>query len=140
MMTDTDLEVMGEQIRDILAEAPSIKAAYDHEPQSITSFPAATLFWDGFTPSDQTTRSKSISWNWIVRIYIPLRTSDIRIPQIQTRKVALEAIKQLSSNPSLNGSCLYHTITNGDVLAATDQNHPVLVADLTIGAITNETF
>jgi hypothetical protein len=135
-----DLEVMGEQIRSILADVPSIKAAYDHEPERISSFPAATLFWDGFTPSDKASRRKSVSWNWIVRIYIPIRSSDIRIPQIQIRNVVQEAIKHLASNPNLNGSCLYHSITNGDILAVTEQTNPVLVADLTLGATTSEDF
>jgi hypothetical protein len=135
-----DLEVMGEQIRDILAEAPSIKAAYDHEPQSIKSFPAVTLFWDGFSQGDEASRRKSVSWNWIVRIYIPLNTSDIRMPQTQIKRVVSDVLNHLRKNPNLNGSCLYHSVSSGDVNALTDINKPLLVADLTLGAITSEDF
>jgi hypothetical protein len=140
MMTDTDLEVMSEKIKDIVSGAPSIKVAYDHEPKSITSFPAATLFWDGFSQSDEASHRKSVSWNWIIRIYIPLNTSDIRIPQTQIKRAVVEVLNHLRKNPSLNGSCLYHSVSNGDVNALTDLNKPLLVADLTLGAITNEDF
>lgn len=133
-----DLNVMASNIKNILALVPGIKEAYDHEPQSISQLPAATLFFDSFSLSEATTRRASVEWKWTIRLYIPLNTSDVKLPQMQVREFIMNTIKQLRNDISLRGSCLYHTVSNGEVFAMLDQNNPMMVAELTLTATTEE--
>lgn len=133
----TDLNLMAEKIRDILLNVPNIKEAYDYEPQSM-NLPAATVFFDRFEQSDQTTMRKSVDWSWIIRIYIPIRTSDIKKPQIEVRSFIETTIKQFRSDLELGGTCLYHNIASGEVIALLEQANPMLVAELFLTATTEE--
>lgn len=136
----TDLNLMGTNIKTILGAVPGILESFDHEPQSMNQLPAATLYWDGFSQNDQASRRKSVNWVWIIRIYVPIRTSNVKKPQDDIRNFVKNAIKQLRADPSLGSSCLYHKVNNGDVFALLDQNNPLLVAELTLEATTNEDF
>lgn len=133
----TDLNLMAEKIRDILKTVPNIKEAYDYEPQNM-NLPAGTVFFDRFEQSDQTTMRKSVDWSWIIRIYIPIRTSDIKVPQITVRSFIENTIKQFRSDLDLGGTCLYHTITSGEVIALLEQTNPMLVVELFLSATTEE--
>lgn len=134
----TDLNVMATSIKNILSVVPGIKEAYDYEPQTMTNFPAATLYFDGFGQTDDTTSRNTVNWNWTIRIYIRLNTSDIKQPQIDLRNLIQSAINEFRKDPSLSGSCLWHTIANGDVFALLEQNNSMMVAELTLSATTEE--
>jgi hypothetical protein len=133
-----DLNVMAENIEKNSEAIPGIKAAYDHEPQSIASLPAATLYFDSFNQNEATTMQFYTNWQWTIRLYIPLNTSDVKIPQIQMRQLIMDAIKQFRTDISLGGTCLYHTISSGDVSVLLDQNNPMMIAELTLTATTKE--
>lgn len=133
-----DLELMATNIKTVLGNVPGIKESFDHEPQSMSLFPAATLYFDGFGQSDRTTRRNSVNWNWIIRIYIRLNTSDIKGQQIEIRKLIESTLKKFRIDPSLGGSCLFNTINNGEVFALLDQANPMMVAELTLSAQTEE--
>lgn len=133
-----DLDLMGANIKTVLSDVPGIKEAFDHEPQSMSHLPAATLYFDGFSQAGQTTRRNSVNWNWIVRIYIRLNTSDLKQQQIEIRKLIDLTLKQFRSDHSLGGSCLFNSIGNGEVFALLDQANPMMVAELTLSATTEE--
>lgn len=133
-----DLNLMATKTKDILSQVPGIKTAYDHEPQAISNLPAATLYFDSFTQSEATTRRSSVNWQWTIRLYIPLNTSDVKDPQLKIREFIMNTIKQLRTDLSLGGSCLYHTVSNGDVFALLEQTNPMLVAELSLVATTEE--
>lgn len=133
-----DLNVMAANIKNILSTVPEIVEAFDYEPQNINQLPAATLFFNGFTQTDQTTRRFSVNWNWVIRLYIPIRVSDIKVPQVQIRSLIESTIKQLRIDPTLGNACLYHTVTAGEVFAMLDQNNPMLIAELELSANTEE--
>lgn len=135
-----DLNVMASKIKDILSLVPGVLMAYDYEPQSISQLPAATLFFDGFTLSEATTRRASVDWKWTIRLYVPLNTSDIKLPQLQVREFIMNTIKQLRNDISLGGSCLYHTVSSGDVFAMLEQNNPMMVAEFSLFATTEESM
>jgi len=132
-----DLNLMGEKIKEILATVPNIKEAYDYEPQKM-NLPAATIFFDRFEQSDQTTMRKNVNWEWIIRLYIPMRTSDIKAPQLTIRTMIENTIKQLRSDYDLGGSCLYHNVSSGEILVLLDKNNPMMIAELTLTATTEE--
>ncbi|MDF2791311.1 MAG: hypothetical protein K0S80_4413 [Neobacillus sp.] len=134
----TDLNVMATNIKNILEQVSGIKEAYDHEPQSISQLPAATLFFDSFGLSESTTRRASVNWQWTIRLYIPLNTSDVKAPQLMVRDFIMKTIKQLRTNINLGGSCLYHSINSGDVFVLPEQNNPMMVAELTLSVTTGE--
>ncbi len=136
----TDLNLMATNIQTLLQGAAGIKQAFDHEPDKISNLPAATLFFDGFSQSDRASRRKTVNWRWIIRIYVPLRTSDIKKPQTDLRNLVQNTIQNLRTDPSLGGSCLYHTISSGEISALLDQNNPLLLAELTLEATTEEDF
>jgi hypothetical protein len=134
----TDLNIMGTKIKDIVAAVEGIASAYDHEPQSMSQLPAATLYFDGFSQSDSATRRKSVNWRWVIRLYIPLNSSDVTKPQMDIRNLLVNTIKQLRKDPSLGGSCLYHTVSDGDVFVNLDQPTAMMVAELSLLAMTEE--
>jgi hypothetical protein len=133
-----DPELMAQHIKTILSKVPGIKSSFDHEPQSMNILPAATIYFDGFGQVENTTMRKEVNWRWIIRIYIPIRTSDIRAPQVEVRKLTKDTLSTFSQNPTLNGSCLYHTISDGDIFAMMEQTNPMMVAELTLAATTKE--
>lgn len=135
-----DLTLMAEKIKNNLSLVPGIKEAFDYEPQNMSQLPAATLFFDSFNQSDKTTRRKEIDWLWTVRIYIRLNTSDIKGPQLELRNFIEKTIKQLRTDFDLGGTCLYHNVTNGEVFALLEQNNPMMVAELTLAATTEEDY
>lgn len=133
-----DLNLMAQQIKTILANVPGIQEAFDYEPETIHNLPAVTLFFDGFSQTQATTRRTEVGWQWSVRIYIPIDTSDIEGPQRILRTLLQDTLKQLRDNLTLNGSCLYHTVSAGDVVALLEQTNPLMVAELTLLATTEE--
>lgn len=133
-----DLNVMAANIKAILQGVSGIKEAFDYEPQNMNQLPAATLFFDGFVQTDDTTRRNSVNWQWAIRIYIPIRVSDIKVPQIELRTLINNTIKQFRTDIGLGGSCLWHTINSGDVYALLEQANPMLVAELSLVATTEE--
>lgn len=136
----TDLNIMASKIRDIVAAVEGIAVAYDHEPQSMTQLPAATLYFDGFSQSDSATRRKSVNWRWVIRLYIPLNSSDVKKPQMDIRNLLINTIKQLRTDPTLGSSCLYHTVSDGDVFVNLDQTTAMMVAEISLLAMTEEDF
>lgn len=133
-----DLNLMAENIRNLLSATPGIVEAFDHEPQSMRNLPAATLFFDGFGQSEQTTRRSNVNWQWAIRLYIPLRTSDIKAPQVELRNLIQSTIKKFRTDISLGGTCFWHSITAGEVFALLEQANPMLVVELTLSATTEE--
>jgi hypothetical protein len=133
-----DLDLMGKSIQNVLSDVTGIVKAYDHEPQTMSQFPAATLYFDGFGQTEKTTRRNSLDWNWIIRIYIRLNSSDIQKPQIEIRNLIQNTIKQFRTDPGLAGTCLFHTIGNGEVFTLVDQTNPLMIAELTLTATTQE--
>jgi hypothetical protein len=131
-----DLNVMATNIKDKLAKVPGIKQAYDYEPQSMTQFPAATIYFDGFGQDEETTRRSSFDWRWTIRLYTPINVSDIKIPQTEIRKLVQETINHMRKDVTINNSCFYHTISNGEVFAVLDQNNPYMIAELQLVATT----
>lgn len=136
----TDLNLMATNIKNTLSTVPNLKETFDFEPQSMNQLPAATLFFDGFTQSEETTRQKSVDWRWTVRIYVPIRVSDIKVPQIELRNLINDTIKQFRSDINLSGACLYHTINSADVFAMLEQTNPMLIAEMNLVATTRENF
>lgn len=135
-----DLNVMATKIKDLLSAVNGIVATFDHEPQSMNQLPAATLYFDGFSQTDSATRRKSVGWRWVIRLYIPLNSSDVVKPQMDIRNLIIDTLKQLRVDPSLGGSCLYHTISDGDVFALLEQSQPMMVAELSLIATTEEDY
>lgn len=133
-----DLNNMAENIKTILKAVPGIKEAFDYEPQNMSILPAATLFFDGFAQTDQTTKRNSVGWQWAIRLYVPIRISDIKVPQLELRTLMNDTLKQFRMNLNLGGSCLWHTISSGEVFALLEQNNPMLVAEINLVATTEE--
>ncbi|WP_141434385.1 hypothetical protein [Bacillus sp. 03113] len=133
-----DLNVMADKIKTTLQTVSGIKQAYDYEPQNMSQLPAATLYFDGFSQSEKTTRRSSINWQWTVRIYVPINTSDIKVPQQEIRNLIYDSIKQLRSDLSLGGTCLFNTVSSGEVFAMLEQTNPLMVAELTLVATTED--
>jgi hypothetical protein len=133
-----DLDLMATNITTLLGQVSGINKAYDHEGQGMTNFPLATLYWDGFGQTDDTTMRKQVNWRWIIRLYVSIRLSDISVPQKEIRTLTQAAIQKLRTDPSLGGTCLWHNISNGEIFAVLDQNNPLMVAELTLEATTEE--
>lgn len=133
-----DLNLMATNIKEILSNVPGIKAAYDHEPQIMNQLPAATLYFDSFTQNEATTSRAQASWEWTIRLYIPFNSSDVKTPQMQVRNFVMSTIKQLRTDLNLGGACLYHTVSNGDIFALLEQANPMMIAELTLVATTQD--
>jgi hypothetical protein len=135
-----DLDNMALNIKNHLEKVEGIKQAFDYEPDRISHLPAATLYFDGFQQSEGTSRKNNVSWQWVIRLYIPLRTSDVSTPQKEVRKMVQNTLNQLRTDISLGGTCLYHSVSSGDVFALFEQNNPLMVAELILTTTTEEYF
>jgi hypothetical protein len=56
-----DLNRMATNIQTILSKVPGIEQAYDHEPQTMSVLPSATLYFDGFTLVEETGGKDSLN-------------------------------------------------------------------------------
>lgn len=133
-----DLNDMAGKIKTVLQGVSSLNSTFDYEPQQLQIFPVATLYFDGFTATEATMSLIEYEWKWLLRIYVNITTTDISIPQQTLRTISTDILKQLRANIQLNGACLYHTVTNGDVSVSLNQTNPMLVHELTIVATTQE--
>lgn len=133
-----NLNDMGLKIKDILISVEGINSAFDHEPQNINSLPAVTLYFDSFTQTEVTMSRFGVDWKWTVRIYTDLNTSDIQGSQLNLRTLLSNMLIQLRNNITLNGTCMYHTVDNGDIFTILNVNRPMMVAELTLTAYTEE--
>jgi hypothetical protein len=135
-----DLNNMAAQIQTVLAGVSGIVAAFDYEPQNMPQLPAATLFFDGFTENEETIGRLQYDWNWKIRIYVSLNAagSDIHVPQVTIRQLTTDSLKALRANLQLNGTCMYNSVSSGDVITILDQNNPMIVSELTMKATTQE--
>lgn len=133
-----DLNGMATNIKTVLSTVAGIKEAFDHEPQNMTQLPAATLFFNGFSQNSETTRRNSVNWQWVIRLYIPIRVSDIKVPQEELKTIVENTIKAFRNDLNLGGTCLYNEINSGEIFALLDQNNPMLIAELDLSAITEE--
>jgi hypothetical protein len=133
-----DLNVMATNIKNILAGVEGINAAFDYEPQDMPQLPATTLYFDGFTGEEQTMGSILYGWKWFIRLYIPINSTDISIPQTTLRTLVTNTLKTLRGNVSLNEQCLYNTVYTGDVSVIASQSNAMLMSELTLIAYTQE--
>jgi hypothetical protein len=134
----TDLKLIESNIVSTLQAVASLNKVYDHEPMDIRSIPAATLFFDGFGQNDEASRRKSVSWRWVVRLYVPLR--DAEQAQNDIKSLIVDSMAELRKSPTLGGLCLFHTVASGEVFVAMDQNNPQLMAELRLEATTQENY
>ncbi|KXG42875.1 hypothetical protein [Tepidibacillus decaturensis] len=134
----TDLRVIETNVKSILEQVAAFKKVYDQEPKNLVQLPATSLFFDGFKQRDESTRRKYVDWRWILRIYVQL--NDAEKAQTELKQLILDSLDKLRQNPSLNSTCLYHTITNGEIFVLTDQNNPQLMAELHLEATTQENY
>jgi hypothetical protein len=139
-MAAVNLNSMATNIKNVLAAVPGMAAAYDHEPQELNPLPAATIYFDGFNERENTLGNIDYNWNWTIRIYIPINTTDIQAPQLLIRTITTDTLKtfRAPANIQLNGSCLYSNVTAGDIYNILNATNPLMVAELTLVAATRE--
>lgn len=133
-----DLLLIEQNIAADLQKITDLKRVYAFEPQRIDDLPAATLYFDGFDQDDETTRRKRVNWRWTLRLYVPIQ--DAQTAQTDLKNLIMQARQQLASDPSLGGTCLYHTMASGDVFFVPDQNNPHMVAELSVVATADEPY
>lgn len=135
-----DLNDMATNIETILKSVPGIVSTFDYEPQNLQLLPAATLYFDSFAQTELTTRRAQVGWKWTIRLYIDLNTSDLEGTQKSLRDLISNTLKQLRNNISLNSSCLFHTVANGDVYVMLNKDRPQMAAELELVATTEESM
>lgn len=133
-----DLNNMASNIKSILSGVNGVVSAFDHEPQDLNALPAVTLYFDSFTQTEVTMSRFGINWKWTVRVYTDINTSDIQASQINLRNLITNILIKLRNNITLNNTCLYHTIENGDVFTILNVSRPMICAELTLSAYTEE--
>jgi adenylylsulfate kinase-like enzyme len=134
----SDLLLIESKIVTNLQKDVKLIKVYDHEPSKMPQLPAATIFFDGFSQDDNSSRNKRSNWRWTIRIYVSLR--DAETAQRDIKSLLLEARKNLANDPILGGTCLYQQVTNGEIYVFMDQQNPHLMAELTLVATTNEPY
>lgn len=133
-----DLNNMASNIQSLLSGVPGIAAAYDVEPQQLNTMPAATLYFDSFQEREETLGRLSYDWRWTIRIYVQVNTSDIRTPQTTLRTLITNTLLKLRQNLTLNNTCMYSSAESGDVYNILNVTNPMLVAEITLTATTQE--
>ncbi|MDC3414268.1 hypothetical protein [Terrihalobacillus insolitus] len=133
-----DLNLIESNIVSNLQTITALKNVYDHEPKSLSTLPAATIFFDGFSQSDSASRRKSVDWRWTLRVYV--RIQDAEQAQADIKNLMVEVRKALASDPSLGGNCNFNQITRGEVFVSLDQNNVHVMGEMTLTANTYESY
>jgi hypothetical protein len=133
-----DLDLIEAAIVSNLSRITALKKVYDHEPKSMPQLPAATLFFDGFSQSDEASRRKRVNWRWVIRFYVSLQ--DAEKAQNEAKNIVLNARKELSKDPTLGNNCIFQEIANGEIYVALDQNNPHLMGEMTLIAQVEENY
>lgn len=137
-----DLNVMATNIQSILSGVAGVAIAYDHEPQNLQQLPAATVYFDSFTEREETMGRLQYEWKWTIRIYVPISVSDVGPGQLQVRTITTAALLafRTRANLSLNGSCMFSSISAGDIYNVLSVSSPMMVAEFTLVATTQESL
>jgi hypothetical protein len=133
-----DLNVMATNIKTILAGVSGITEAFDYEPQNLVNLPAATIYFDGFSEHEETLGRLEYDWKWIIRLYIPLSTVDVGPPQLKVRTITSDVLKAFRQNITINGQCLFSSMSNGDIYNLFNVTNPMMISELTLIATTQE--
>lgn len=135
-----DLNNMAANIQSILAGVSGVEIAYDHEPQNLQTLPAATVYFDSFSEREETMSRLQYEWKWSIRIYIPISVSDVGPAQLQIRTITTAALLAFRTQAglTLNGSCMFSSISAGDIYNVIAVTNPMMVSELTLVATTQE--
>lgn len=132
-----NISAMEAQIVSILAAVTEFKKVYDHEPLEIFDLPAASIFYSGFHQEEMSMpNTQEVSENWIMRVYV--RLDDAKKAQDEMKKLIAKVRQAFRENRDLSGTCLYTTLTRGEVFAVLDKNNAQLIAELNLSAVTME--
>lgn len=121
-------------IKTLLLTCPSLAVVYDHEPDELEQYPAATITASG--QPDNVFRSTSQNLRTIaftVRLYFPTPNGRDQAAETQIRATLDEVNAVFDTHSTLNGTCDYAEPLTGSILDA-DREVPTKVAELTIQA------
>lgn len=133
-----DFTVIEGKIVENLKKVSDLKSVYDHEPKSLTTLPAATLFFDGFDQDDIATRQKRVNWRWTVRVYV--RVQDAEQAQSQMKKLVKSIRETMAMDPTLGGTCLFQMFERAEIFVSSDQTNVHMVAEMPLIVATNESY
>ncbi|MFC4768740.1 hypothetical protein [Effusibacillus consociatus] len=133
-----DLTAIETNIVSTLQTVTGLKKTFGNEPKTITQLPAATLFLDGFEQEDNATRRKEVTWKWIVRLYVPLQ--DAEKAQTDIKTLLVSTLTAFRNNPTLGGTVLFQNVATGEIFAVTNQNNPLMMAEVSLHATVKEAY
>jgi len=100
------------------------KAAFDanntfaYEPFNIRGSPIVTLFYAGWENADEVMSDETKVHRWIIRLYV--RMDDWEAAQDALKGYVLDLENALHSDRTLNRTCLWSTLMNGEVYIVPD--------------------
>lgn len=135
-MTNYDIAGIETQLINILTTITDLKTKIAYEPKTIPELPAVTLFFDGFTQEQTETVAFTITYKWIMRLYVAL--NDAEKAQTELKSLVKQILSQLKLHMNFNDTVLFGMTPAGSAVAALDRSNPLLIMEFSLTATREE--
>lgn len=112
------------------------------DPERLPALPAVTLSFVGIDQRDhQTGPAMEVTWKWIVRLYVPLKSgqgSDFGRAQNELKRLLPPLFKVIRDDRSIGGTCDKATLTDIEAEPDYDIEQKRVTKELMLRAVTEE--
>lgn len=119
-----------------------VREALDVDPEKLPAMPLVTLSFIGIDQRDhQTGPAMEVTWKWIVRLYIPLKSgqgSDFGRAQNELKRLLPPLFKVIRDDRSIGGTCSKATLTDIEAEPDYDVDQKRMTKELMLRALTEE--
>lgn len=126
------VEAIEAKIVEVLQSIPDIKKVYNPEPARLDTFPAATLFFEGFTQERGGFGQHTVTWRWIIRLYLLMQ--DERKAQTDGKQLVQKVADALRRDITIGGTCLMSLLREGSVSVVDTNSSRFLLWELVFEA------
>lgn len=126
------VESIEAKIVEVLQGIPDIKKVHNPEPTRLDTFPAATLFFEGFTQEQGGFSQHTVTWRWIIRLYLLMQ--DERKAQTDGKQLVQKVADALRRDITLGGTCLMSLLREGSVSVVDTNSSRFLLWELVFEA------
>ncbi|GAB7388995.1 hypothetical protein BSNK01_28330 [Bacillaceae bacterium] len=126
------VEAIETKIVEALQSIPGIKKVHNPEPVRLDSYPAATLFFEGFAQERSGFSQHTATWRWIIRLYLLMQ--DERKAQTDGKQLVQHVAETLRQDITLGGVCLSSLLREGSASVVTTETSRFLMWELVFEA------
>lgn len=126
------VESIEAKIVEVLQSVPGLKKVHNPEPVRLDVFPAATIFFEGFSQERGGFGQHAVTWRWIIRLYLLMQ--DERKAQTDGKQLIQQVAEAFRQDVTLGGVCLSSLLSQGEVTIVQTETSRLLMWELTLEA------